>query len=385
MYIRILDRLSLEEATKFIQIIQDRVTNKSKSNIFLVCLNVVKIGCLLIQIIERLSQMYPVLRNRVFEIRKTIIEILTTYLEDIKTIEEVRHLLLSQDLDYRDSLTYISEYSILELLQIPLVSEVADEIWKSRYNLRGSIFIASTNHNLLFGFNHTRYDLEGRSRFYMQKDIKAYGCHSFQFLVWRNSARSRYYAELLTVLLFVILAHVWIIDYLGFGDKLRASYKLWLEETDSTKKAEYLLDLNSRGLDIYYKALDLTYLGFVFCQLFLQNIFRSIFTGYKKQMMIFYTFENFIDAAIFFLFLLFITITYRLNLAGTWFRTYSDLEESEIFRDSYLNDNFNEDTLIVICGITLWIKIFYSLRLTPMIGPIFMLAYHIIFDLIGYF
>lgn len=28
---------------------------------------------------------------------------------------------------------------------------------------------------------------------------------------------------------------------------------------------------------------------------------------------------------------------------------------------------------------------FYSLRLTPFIGPIFMLAYKIIFDLIGYF
>ena len=51
--------------------------------------------------------MYPVLKNRVFEIRKIIVQTLRTYLEDIKTIEEVRHLLLSQDLDYRDSLTYI--------------------------------------------------------------------------------------------------------------------------------------------------------------------------------------------------------------------------------------------------------------------------------------
>ena len=186
---------------------------------------------MLIQIIERLNSMYPVLKNRVFEIRKIIVQTLRTYLEDIKTIEEVRHLLLSQDLDYRDSLTYICKFSILELLQIPLVAEVADEIWKSRYNLRGSIFIASTNHNLLFRFNHTRYDLEGRSRFYMPKDIKSYGCHSFQFAVWRNSARSRYYAELISVIAFVILTHIWIIDYLKKGDNLRNSYQLWLEAT----------------------------------------------------------------------------------------------------------------------------------------------------------
>ena len=114
-------------------------------------------------------------------------------------------------------------------------------------------------------------------------------------------------------------------------------------------------------------------------------MFRAIYIGYRKQQMIFYTFENLIDSAIFFLFLIFIVITYRINLEGTWFRTYSDLEESEIFRESYLKDDINEDTLIVICGIVLWIKVFYSLRLTPFIGPIFMLAYHIVFDLIGYF
>lgn len=76
--------------------------------------------------------------------------------------------------------------------------------------------------------------------------------------------------------------------------------------------------------------------------------YKSIYTGYRKQQMIFYTFENFIDASIFFLFLIFIVITYRINLEGTWFATYSNLKESKIFRESYLHDGVDEDTLIVI-------------------------------------
>jgi len=78
------------------------------------------------------------------------------------------------------------------------------------------------------------------------------------------------------------------------------------------------------ALDIYYRALDITYIGFVFCQLALQNMFRSIYTGYTKQQMYFYTVENFLDNSIFLVFLTFITLTYRIDLEGTWFRSYTD-------------------------------------------------------------
>jgi len=44
LYIRLIDRVSLDEATKLTNAISSRVSNQSKSNIFLVCLNVVRIG-----------------------------------------------------------------------------------------------------------------------------------------------------------------------------------------------------------------------------------------------------------------------------------------------------------------------------------------------------
>lgn len=143
-------------------------------------------------------------------------------------------------------------------------------------------------------------------------------------------------------------------------------------------------DIGKLGLDIYYKALDLTYIGFVFCQLAMQNMFRSIYTGYTKQQMYFYTIENVIDVSIFGLFLNFIIITYRVDLRGTWFSTYTDCEEAERFVDGFLNSGVNEDIALVLVGIALWIRVAFTTRLMPFVGPIVMLFIHSIRYLLGY-
>lgn len=219
---RFIDRIDLEQAGNLLKALSLRISNKSKSNIFLVCVNVVRIGCLIIQIIERLSLRFPVLKDRVSEIRIKIVKILVTYMKDVTTIEEMRFLLLTQDLDYRDALVYICEYSILELIEVPLAAEVASEFWNSKYNIRGLPFIVSTNHNLLFNFNHTRFDMEGKMRFYKKKDLRKIGCHEYQFEVWRNCPKIRYYAEFFFILGFVIWTHTWMINYYAIANKIWA-------------------------------------------------------------------------------------------------------------------------------------------------------------------
>lgn len=141
-------------------------------------------------------------------------------MEDVTTIEEMRFLLLTQDLDYRDALVYICEYSILELIKVPLAAEVASEFWNSRYNIRGLPFIVSTNHNLLFNYNHTQYDMEGKMRFYKKKDLRKIGCHEYQFEVWRNCPKIRYYAEFFFILGFVIWTHTLMINYFAISKKI---------------------------------------------------------------------------------------------------------------------------------------------------------------------
>lgn len=75
LYMRFIDRIDLEQAANLLKALSLRISNKSKSNIFLVCVNVIRIGCLIIQIIERLSLRFPVLQDRVKEIRMKIVKI----------------------------------------------------------------------------------------------------------------------------------------------------------------------------------------------------------------------------------------------------------------------------------------------------------------------
>ncbi|CAI2363473.1 unnamed protein product [Moneuplotes crassus] len=409
LYMRFIDKVTLEQATNLIKALSLRTSHQSKSNIFLVCINVVRIGCLLIQIIERLVLRFPVLKDRIHEIRTKIVQILLSYMEDVTTIEEMRFLLLTQDLDYRDALTYICEYSILELLEVPLAAEVAGEFWNSKYNIRGLPCIVSTNHNLLFNFNHTRFDMESQMRFYNRKDLRKIGCHEYQFQVWRNCPKTRFYAEFFFILGFVIWTHTWIIDYFKLANRvwelsdLHEQNQAYIKSFPEVKnigpstcdqelgtsigEAPSYCEIEPLGplaLDIYYKALDLTYIGFVYCQLALHNMFRSIYTGYTKQQMYFYTIETLIDVCIFGLFLNFIILTYRVDLEGTWFVNYSDCREAEIFIDGFLNSGVNEGIAITLCGIFLWIRVAFSLRLMPYVGPLMMLFIHSIKYIVGF-
>lgn len=106
--------------------------------------------------------------------------------------EEMENLLLEKDIDYRDSLNVIYDFEVPELLQNPFAQKIVMTIWESRYNVSRSIFAASTTHNLLFNYDHCRYDMEKRLRFNQPKNLNQFGTHGFQFQVWRYSAKSRY-------------------------------------------------------------------------------------------------------------------------------------------------------------------------------------------------
>jgi hypothetical protein len=69
----------------------------------------------------------------------------------------------------------------VELLENPYAQKIVLNIWESKFNVSSSIFAASTVHNLLFNYDHCRYDLEKKSRFYNKKEIEHFGTHSFQF------------------------------------------------------------------------------------------------------------------------------------------------------------------------------------------------------------
>lgn len=173
--------------------IEKGVTSKSRSNILILTLNVVKSSCLLIELLERVRDNFGFLDRRIAEVRKEIVNIAGQYLEKVDNEEEMYYLLLEKDIDYRDSLNVVYDYQVVELLENPFAQKIVKNIWESKYNVSSSILSTSTVHNLLFNYNHCRYDMEKQLRFNSKKELKDFGTHGFQFETWRSSGKSRYF------------------------------------------------------------------------------------------------------------------------------------------------------------------------------------------------
>ena len=79
----------------------------------------------------------------------------------VTTAEEMRFLLLDKDLEERDVLSIASHVDIPEILLDNKIAErIVREIWESEYNIKASLFSASSLHHLLWNYFHTNYDEE---------------------------------------------------------------------------------------------------------------------------------------------------------------------------------------------------------------------------------
>ena len=151
-------------------------------------LNVVKAGCLLIELLNKVKSNFGFMVRQITEIEARITSICVEFMNQVSSEDEMRFLLLEKDLDNRDALNMIYDNNIASLLEHPFAQNIVHQIWTSPYNNSQSFFCASANHKLLWDYNHCRYDAEARLRFYKKRSLKTMGCHGFQFQVWRYAA-----------------------------------------------------------------------------------------------------------------------------------------------------------------------------------------------------
>lgn len=122
----------------------------NKQNILVTNFNVVRTGCLLIEILELIGVQFEQLSIRCQSIRQRIEEKVSKYLSEVKNMAEMRYLLLEKDMDDRDALEMITVYEIVSFLKTQYAENVVKEIWRSPYATNDMIFQASTNYFLLF-------------------------------------------------------------------------------------------------------------------------------------------------------------------------------------------------------------------------------------------
>lgn len=88
-------------------------------------------------------------------------------------------------------------------------------IWTSNYDTSNSLLTASTAYTLLFEYDHVRYDDEKNLRpTNLKIDLKRFGCHDYQFQVWRYSGQSRHLVYALCTFIMVLCYHFVIINHL---------------------------------------------------------------------------------------------------------------------------------------------------------------------------
>ena len=174
---RFIARMNYEQAVTFLEAIEKGVKNQSRGNMLILTLNVVKSSCLLIELLEMVRESFGFFDRRIDEIRSAIVNIAREYMNRVDNEEEMKYLLLEKDIDYRDPLNVIYDYQVVELLENPYAQKIVTGIWESKFNVSSSIFAASSAHNLLFNYDHCRYDLEKKTRFYAKKDINQFGTH----------------------------------------------------------------------------------------------------------------------------------------------------------------------------------------------------------------
>ena len=313
----------------------------------------------MLEVLGLVTRKYKFLGKRADEIRNKVVRFLRSYMEGVDSEEEMRFLLLDRDLDQRDALTNINDYDVLELLDNKYAESIAMEIWESKFNVRGGLFITSTSHNLLFNYWHARSDEEERLRFYRPRDLKALGCHPFQFQVWRFSGRSRYYVELIALIGLVAAIHYFIARFLNRAYGLlddesalvsdRAFFDDSRDHNSDEFNSEYDAifaateeDIRTRAVSLYEDAMTISYFGFLVIGFGLQNIFRAIFAGKSKRQIYIRTWENAIDIVLFWLFFSYIMVTYAYNLRGSWIDPYTKRERSDFYWDRFKTDHLSE-------------------------------------------
>jgi hypothetical protein len=95
-----------------------------------------------------------------------IINTANKILDEIDSLDEMKNYLYDKDLDGRDCLTFIWEHDIRDFMVNPLVAKLVHEIWDSPYKVSGTLFNASSLHEMTFFWRHNKTDIESDRRFY---------------------------------------------------------------------------------------------------------------------------------------------------------------------------------------------------------------------------
>jgi hypothetical protein len=143
---------------------------------------------------------------------------------------------------------------------------------------------------------------------------------------------------------------------------------------DVTYRLEDTTSPSASDLDeLWDFSLALAGVSFVYMLFSIQILWNAVYSQVNNTVMRLKSRGYMVDGILFLCFLVYVFITYAYNRDGTWSYQRRDSEErtnQQIFYENYKDNGRREDILLIIIGILFWIKVFYSCRLLPLIGPL---------------
>lgn len=112
-----MEHFQLRHARSLLDYIDKRATCQSKQNLFITNFNVVKVGCQLIELLDLVGNQFDQLKVRSQTIRERVEELVCRFMQQVKTEQEMRFLLLEKDFQERDSLDLITTHQISRFLK----------------------------------------------------------------------------------------------------------------------------------------------------------------------------------------------------------------------------------------------------------------------------
>lgn len=319
----------------------------------------------------------------------------------------MKYLLLDKDFEHRDALDLITQFKIEAFLESQFAYHIVSEIWRSKYATGDMIFTASTNHMLTFDYWHCQRDLEYEEPFLKIKDIKKIENHPFQFQVWRFSPKARTFVEFMVSLSFAIAVHIVMTriwsqiptieaevndliaqeqELLNMADKTSDAFKV-----SARTVAEYLKSIEPQIEEFYTQTMYFTYMGFFICCFALGHITELVYTSILNRPFYAYAVKNILDFAIFMCFFVFIWVTYYQNLSGGWKERNLLGEKTRAnfyvhnYMDRIYTSRIAERTILVLCAVTLWMRVIYMLRFNMYIGKLTGILGKILEELVIFF
>jgi len=215
------EHYSQKHANIIFQIFDSAISEEKlvqNSNIFSYTHNPIKISVLIIELLKYFGEKYRILQTYFKKIRIGLMKIIELNMEKINNFNEMRILLLEQDLQGREILILIEQLKLYEILKNEKMPLVVDSIWSTKYTVAESFFDGNSNlYKLLWNWPiNTKIDLEHILSNENKKNENLLPLN-ISFNIWKKGIEIRYIAQSVVYFIFAILTQIVVYLYLIDG------------------------------------------------------------------------------------------------------------------------------------------------------------------------